>query len=262
MAKPVSECDGKSRSGDGSSSEHLCPRREAHENYRTTEIMTDGSASSTPNDPHAGQPIKTRGVPLDAAEGAILLIHGRGARAAGMLQLAKEIDPTGLALLAPQARRGVWYPDRFMAPIEHNQPALNSARACIERAVTKIRAAGIDNSSLILAGFSQGACLTADYAMRNPAAYGGIVLLSGGLIGEPTAEFTAEGSLEGTQTMLGVSDDDPHIPVKRAETTVDIFRTMNADVRFDLYEGRGHDVFPEELSFLAERCAAVTASQR
>src|SRR4051812_33901379 len=78
-------------------------------------------------DIHANQPVFTAGPPLESAAGAIILIHGRGASADDILSLYDQFDAPDFAALAPQAADYTWYPNRFTAPIELNQPYLDSA---------------------------------------------------------------------------------------------------------------------------------------
>ncbi|PSP17924.1 phospholipase, partial [Halobacteriales archaeon QH_10_67_13] len=60
--------------------------------------MVDG-----PDGPHQGEPTRTAGASLEAADAAVVLVHGRGATAASILELAGEFDHEGVACLAPQA---------------------------------------------------------------------------------------------------------------------------------------------------------------
>ena len=209
------------------------------------------------DDPHAGQPIRTAGASPAEADAAVVLVHGRGARADGMLQFAQEFHHDGVHYVAPQAQRGTWYPNRFVAPIERNQPHLDSALSHLERAVSEARSGGLPAEKVILVGFSQGACLVSEFVARTPRRYGGLVLLSGGLIGQEGTDFDYEGDVGGMAFFLGVSDDDPHIPMSRAEETVAVFERLGADVRFDRYEGRGHGIFEEEIAYLDELVASV-----
>lgn len=202
------------------------------------------------DDPHADQPILTAGADPEAASVAVVLVHGRGATARGMLQLADEFDREGVHYVAPQAQRGTWYPNSFMAPAESNDPHYDSAVAHVDRAVTQAReTTGLPDEKIAFVGFSQGACLLSSYVATHPTRYGGLVLLSGGFVGPEGTDFRFEGSLDGTPVMLGVSDDDPHIPLSRAEETVAELERMGADVRFDVYEGSEHRVFPEEVEY-------------
>ncbi|WP_311172343.1 alpha/beta hydrolase [Halobellus ordinarius] len=209
------------------------------------------------DDPHGDQPIRTAGAAPDEADLAVVLAHGRGARADGMLQFASEIDREGIHYAAPQAQRGTWYPNRFLAPTDANQPHLDSALSHLGRAVEEAQSGGLPAEKVILVGFSQGACLVSDFVARDPRRYGGVVLFSGGLIGEEGREFDYDGDVDGMPFFVGVSDDDPHIPMSRAEETVDVFERLGADVRFDRYSGRGHGIFPEEIEYLRELVASV-----
>jgi phospholipase/carboxylesterase len=201
-------------------------------------------------DPHASQPVETAGPdPADAAA-AVVLAHGRGARARGMLGLAEEFGVDDVAYLAPQAARGTWYPDRFLAPVENNEPWLSSAKELFGSVVGRAVDAGIPHERLVLGGFSQGACLATTWAAEHPRRYGGVFAFSGGLIGPEGTDFEYEGDLDGTPMFLGVSDDDPHIPLSRARETTAAFRELGADVEEQIYEGRGHGIFPEETEYV------------
>lgn len=201
--------------------------------------MTDG--------PHQNQPIERAGAPLEDASAAMILVHGRGARATGMLDLAREIDRDDVAFLAPQARRGTWYPNSFLAPIESNQPGLDSGLAVIERLLETAAEAGVPAERTILLGFSQGACLATEFAGRNARRYGGVVALSGGLIGPEVERDRYGDSMDGTPVFFGCDANDPHIPEERVHESADVFEDRDADVTTRIYQGVGHTVVPDEL---------------
>jgi phospholipase/carboxylesterase len=202
-------------------------------------------------------PIRTASEPLDSADAAVVLVHGRGATADGMLRFADEFHREGLAYVAPQAQRGTWYPNRFLAPIDANEPHLTSALDRLDRAVETAVEAGLAPERTLLVGFSQGACLASEYVARNARRYGGLGVLAGGLIGPEGTPRDYDGSLDGTPVFLGVSDDDPHIPLSRAEETVETFERMDGDVTFEVYEGLGHGVFPPEIERVRDLVANV-----
>jgi phospholipase/carboxylesterase len=207
------------------------------------------------DDPHAGQPVETAGVPLADADAAVLLTHGRGATAAGMLDLARQLDVSGVAFRALQASQRTWYPNSFMAPTGSNEPFLSSALSFLDRAVTEVREAGLDRDRIVFVGFSQGACLASAYVARNATRYGGLAALSGGLIGPEGTDFDYDGDLDGTSVFLGCSDVDPHIPVERVHETRDVLEALGGDVTERIYEGMGHTVNRDEL----DRIGAVLA---
>jgi len=210
------------------------------------------------DDPHAGQPVETAGPPLEAADVAVLLTHGRGATARGMLDLASEFAVDDVAYRALQASRRTWYPNSFLAPIADNEPWLTSALAFLDRTVDACEVAGLGPEQLVFVGFSQGACLASEYVARNPRRYGGLAALSGGLIGPEGTDFAYDGDLAGTSAFLGCSDVDPHIPVDRVHETRDVLERLGADVTERIYEGMGHTVNADEL----EHVAAIVAGAR
>jgi phospholipase/carboxylesterase len=214
----------------------------------------DGSDSDGPDDdgPHQGQQLVTAGTPLEDAEAAAVLVHGRGATAGSIVQMGGEFHGEGLALLAPQAARNTWYPNSFMRPVETNEPGRTSGLRAVADAVDRATDAGIPTEKVLLLGFSQGACLASEYVARNPRRYGGLVVLSGGLIGETVDASEFDGDLEGTPVFVGCSDVDPHIPVERVHTTTDVFERLGADVEERIYEGMGHGVNQDEMGWIRD----------
>jgi len=197
--------------------------------------------------PHDDQPLETAGADPAEATAAVVLAHGRGATARGILDLGREVSPDGVALLAPQAARSTWYPNSFMEAVESNEPGRSSGLAVLDRAVETAVDAGVDRERVAVVGFSQGACLASEYVARTPRRYGGLAALSGGLIGETVDPAEYDGDLAGTPAFLGCSDRDPHIPEERVHTTADVLGDLGADVTVEIYPGMGHGVNEDEL---------------
>ena len=159
------------------------------------------------------------GTSLSQARLAMVMLHGRGATATDILSLETELPSGGIAFLAPQAKGDSWYPYSFLAPLTENEPALSNSLAVIGDLLTYLSQQGIPSARVILLGFSQGACLSLEYAARNARRYAGIVGLSGGLIGPAGTPREYAGSLEGTPVFLGCSTTDLHIPKERVDET-------------------------------------------
>jgi len=216
----------------------------------------------SPNDPHRGQPVATAaGRPLAGAPAAVVMVHGRGATAESILTLADEFGRPDLAYIAPQAHGYAWYPYSFLAPKEQNEPGLSSGLATLGDLVERIAAAGVPPERTVLLGFSQGACLSLEFAARNArngGRLGGIVGLSGGLIGPPGTTLDYAGSLAGTPVFLGCSDRDPHIPRQRVDETAEVLRSLGAEVTERIYPGMGHTVNEDEIEFVQGLLAGLT----
>lgn len=203
---------------------------------------------SDPADPHAGGPVLAAGAPLATARAALIMVHGRGATAASMLELADELEGLGVAYLAPQATGQTWYPHSFLAPIPGNEPYLSSALGAVAAVLARVGAAGIPPARTILLGFSQGACLVLEFAARYAQRYGGLAGLSGGLIGPDGTSRTYPGTFAGTPVFLGCSDVDFHIPKARVEETAAVLTRLGATVTLRLYPNMGHTVNADEVA--------------
>ncbi len=180
----------------------------------------------------------------------MIMIHGRGASAEDILELAAELKQPGFVFLAPQASGHAWYPNSFLAPLASNEPELSSGLAVIAALLERLAGAGIPAERTMLLGFSQGACLTLEFAARNARRYGGVVGLSGGLIGPDGTPRDYAGSLARTPVFLGCSDVDPHIPRERVEESAEVLRRLGGDVTARLYPRMGHMVNRDELRFV------------
>ncbi|MEO8520075.1 MAG: dienelactone hydrolase family protein [Acidobacteriota bacterium] len=209
------------------------------------------------HDPHRGQPVLRYGPRPSDARCAVVLVHGRGDSAEGILGLAKEVALDDVAWLAPQAAGSTWYPYSFLSPMEQNEPKLTSALAAVGAAVDRLASEGVSADRVVLMGFSQGACLSLEYAARQPRRYAAVIALSGGLIGPPGTPRDYPGTLGATPVFLGCSDIDAHIPVERVRESAEVFRRMGAQVDERIYPGMGHTVNADEIEAVRALFGAV-----
>ncbi len=188
------------------------------------------------------------GSPLKESKGVMILLHGRGAMAEDILSLVSNFNAPKLTYLAPQAKRGSWYPLSFLAPIEQNEPGVSLGIKMINDIVLNLSQVGFASQKIIILGFSQGACLTLEFAARHPKRYGGIIGLSGGLIGDRLNITSYQGRLEGTPAFLGCSDVDQHIPKTRVEESAVVLESLNAKVTKKIYPNMGHTINEDEIA--------------
>jgi len=208
---------------------------------------------------HEEQPMLHDGAPLADAEVAIILLHGRGSSGEDMLGLGRALaaDRANVALLAPQAAGGTWYPRRFLEPLPQNEPYLTSALGVVAGTIDGLLAGRIARERIVLVGFSQGACLALEFAARHPHRYGGVVGLSGAVIGPPGTPRALNGSLGGTPVFLGCGDMDPHIPVASVHESAAIFRKLKAEVVERIYPQMAHRVNDDEISAVTDLVAHI-----
>ena len=201
--------------------------------------------------PHQHQPVLTLGPSPAEARLAAILIHGRGASAEDILGLAHELAIPDIAFLAPQAADHTWYPYSFLSKIEQNEPGLTSALQVIEGLIAQLGEQGVPLERIALMGFSQGACLTLEFAARHARRYAAIAAFSGGVIGPPGTPRDYAGSFDGTPAFLGCSDMDAHIPVDRVRESAEIYRRMGAAVDERIYPRMGHTIIQDEIDAVA-----------
>ena len=195
----------------------------------------------------------------ETANVAVLTLHGRGDSARGILGLADALGTDGVLYAAPEAEGNAWYPQSFLRPLEQNEPYLSEALEAVGDALGELEQLGFAAENTVLLGFSQGACLAVEFAARNAKRYGGVVALSGGLIGPDGTLRDYPGSLHGTPVFLGCSDVDAHIPEARVMESAGVMNKLGAEVEMRIYPGMGHTVNEEEVE--AAR-AVIEAAKR
>ncbi len=211
--------------------------------------------------PHAGQPLASAGAPLGNSPDVMILVHGRNAAPANILSLVPSFGRPDITYLAPTAAGGTWYPLSFMAEKEKNEPGISSGLWVLEQLVQHVERSGVRKERIVLLGFSQGACLTAEFAASHADRYGGVVLYSGGLIGPPGTTWSYPGSFGGTPVFLGCSDVDAHVPKTRVDESAAVFQRMGATVTERIYPGMGHLVNEEEIAFTRALLDEITGGR-
>ena len=187
------------------------------------------------------------GKPLPEAEQVLVLIHGRGSSNDEILSLSQYLYVDDFALLAPQAPNGSWYPQSFLAPPLQNEPWLSSALDFLGEIILDLSKVGIHSERIYWLGFSQGACLTLEFAARNAQKYGGIIALTGGLIGDKLYVERYQGDFKQTKIFIGTNEPDPHVPTYRVLESVELLKKMNADVTLKVYPNLGHTTNEDEI---------------
>lgn len=194
--------------------------------------------------------IKTGGKPLGEAKKAAIMIHGRGASAASILSLEKYLKLEDFTLLAPQAEGSTWYPYSFMAPDLQNRTALESSISILEKCWKELIDAGLEPENIVLIGFSQGACLSLEFASRNAQKLGGVIAFTGGLIGESLDPKKYQGDFQQTPIFIGSSDRDFHVPAARIKESAELMTEMGANVKVMLFDDPEHTIRQEEIDWV------------
>jgi phospholipase/carboxylesterase len=195
---------------------------------------------------------------------ALVMLHGRGAGADGILTLAAELGVVDAALFAPEAAGRSWWPVSFLAPMARLEPWLGSALGAVDRAVAAAVEEGFADDRIVLLGFSQGGCLALEYAARSGRRFRKVFGLSAGLIGTaddggPPADdlygfapkrFDYAAELTGMPVHIGCHARDPHIPLRRVRESEAVLHSLGARCDVNIAPGAGHGITDRDVAAL------------
>jgi predicted esterase len=211
--------------------------------------MLSGDRAGRCRQPHLTQPRESWGRPPEEAAATLVLVHGRYVGGPGYMyeHVVRRLRRSDLAYVAPAACDDTWYPLSFLAPPEDNEPRLTHSLECLSAIAADLSARSVPPERVVWVGFSQGACVVSEWVTRHPRRRGGVVVLTGGLMGPPGSSLDRSGDLAGTPVFLATSDIDPFVPVDRVRETAGVFAAMGADVDLRIYPGRGHEICDDEI---------------
>jgi phospholipase/carboxylesterase len=194
--------------------------------------------------------IHEEGASWEEAKKVLIMLHGRGATARDIVSLKEYLNVKDARILAPQATNQTWYPYGFMMPLRQNEPWLSSALELINKTVGRAIDKGFSSEHICILGFSQGACLTLEYATRHAQRFGGVISFTGGLIGDRIYNEHYAGDFKGTPVFIGNSDRDPHVPVERSQQSKELMEAMGAKVTLKVYPNMPHTINEDEINFV------------
>jgi phospholipase/carboxylesterase len=211
------------------------------------------------NNPHLATQPQVFGCAVQNASAAVILVHGRGQSPAWMHDaVVRRFSRDDIAWFAPAAADQSWYPERFIAPLEANEPRLTHALDCLDALSSALCEQGFPYETQVLVGFSQGACLCSEFAWRMGRRYGGLIGFTGGLIGPPgVARDTSGRSLQDMPVLLSTWDQDPYVPADCVRETADWFRQAGAAVRLHVDAGSEHGIRDTEIGYAEEFFARI-----
>ncbi|NCO87226.1 MAG: phospholipase [Rhodobacterales bacterium] len=195
------------------------------------------------------------------AEVVCVVIHGRGQRPEDMVaMITRHIDAPAVRFVLPAAPTGSWYDARAIDPLtDRTRVQLGAA---LDRIAATVAAAQADAPAarLVLAGFSQGACLAVEYLMRHGPWAGAVALFTGCRVGA-RGDGLPVATLGGMPVYASCGDADPWIPAASFYDMLADLTTAGARIRADMFPGRPHMVTGTEVQALTDILADVASGQ-
>lgn len=190
-----------------------------------------------------------KGPSINKASKALILLHGRGGTAKNIFSLSERVCNNDFYILAPQAVDHSWYPYSFLSEEKLNEPYLSQSVKDIKKLIDQT-AEHVPKHCIYIMGFSQGACLALEVSARYASLYGGIIALTGGLIGSSVNAQKYSGNFDGTKILMSNGDNDPHIPLIRSEQSKKLLEKLGANVTLKVYNGRSHTICEDEIEWV------------
>jgi len=181
------------------------------------------------------------------ARAALIFMRGHGQTPEDLRDLAAEIACEGLRYLFPRAESEGWFPNSFLEPVEENQPWLGQALAHLAAVIESVRGRGLGLERIVLGGFSQGACVAAEFLVRNPRSYGGALILSGGLMDVAAIGRRPGSGLLAVPIYVSASEADGQAAVDRARATIKTLQAGGALIRSHIFPDRPHIIGDDEI---------------
>jgi predicted esterase len=183
-----------------------------------------------------------------AAAAVVVAVHGRSLSPEYMVEhLVERLDSRRggeIAWILPRADAASWYPAGFLSPMSENQPALDDALAVMQAVEDELEQ--VSPGRVVWLGFSQGACMVAEHLARHPRRWGGLAVLTGGVI-SALGEHTTQGSFDGMPAYFSNGDTDTWVPQWHTAATAEQFRRAGAAVTVDIVPGRPHEISDGEV---------------
>ena len=183
----------------------------------------------------------------------IILLHGRGAGAGDMQALYQQL-PVNCWCLTPQANHPQlsWFDGEMDYPWDKRKAQVEQAMQLLDKIIEKLNQSDVSLNQVLLAGFSQGGCLTAEFLLTRGGRLAAAAVLSGAVLNPEVQRFTGK-DLGQTPVLIGVGQQDWFISLSQAQTTAKLLDSHQAKVDLRLYPQMGHTINPDELAWLSHQ---------
>lgn len=194
--------------------------------------------------------IQRLGVAADRARVQCVLVHGRNQTPEDMeAAVIQRLSTPDVTFVLPMAGEKSWYNALAVAALESaTREELSASLTNLAALIATLRAE-TTAIPLVLAGFSQGACLSLEHAFTGDAIPEAVVAFTGCRVGVAADDRPAR-LAAGLPVYLSAGQDDPWIPLPAfAQAAAELGRG-GAALRLDVFPARPHEVSPPEIAML------------
>ena len=199
------------------------------------------------------------GSPIADSKVVCIFIHGRGQSPEAMHDhVIARLSAANVAYLLPRAPTGSWYQAKAVDPLTAlTRQQLVEALSHIEGLVKAVP----KSKPVLLSGFSQGACVALEFAMKHGAWNGAMANFTGCRVGVPNDDRPSA-SLLNLPVYLTGSNADPWIPIPAWAQAAEALNGSGARLRAESFPGRAHEVSAAEVQVLDGMLQALALGQK
>lgn len=205
----------------------------------------------------------------------VIVLHGLGADGNDFVPVAEQLDlqrtgavrfifphaPTRPVTINNGYVMRAWYDIRNADLVRReDEQGLRESQAQIEAIIAGENARGIDNSRIVLAGFSQGCAMTLMTGIRQARPLAGLVAMSGYLPLADLAHAERDAASNQVPIFMAHGTMDPVVPLARAVQSRDVLMTLGYDVQWHEYPMQ-HSVCQQEIVDLERFLQQVLAAR-
>lgn len=188
------------------------------------------------------------GTALQKARVACVFLHGRGQSPEAMLDHVVRHLPGDVAWVLPRAPGSSWYAARAIDPLtDTTRTELAAALAGLASVMSDVREQTL--RPVVLAGFSQGACLAIEHTFTGASRADAVLAFTGCRVGT-AADKRPAALLRELPVYLSGADADPWIPVTAFADASAELALAGASLRTDIFPCRAHEVSAAERAML------------
>jgi phospholipase/carboxylesterase len=189
--------------------------------------------------------------PVTGAKALCVFVHGRGQVPEDMVSgVLARLSVQGVAFALPRAPGKSWYKAKAVDPLTAETECDLAASLGLLSATVRAAQAKVAGPMMI-AGFSQGACVSVEYALRHGGWGGALVALTGARVGAAgSAPARPRAMLKGMEVYLSGGDADPWISTQAFAEAAGDLAASGAHLRAEVFPGRGHEVSDAEVAVM------------
>ena len=127
----------------------------------------------------------------------------------------------------------------------------NSGRVLLDFIAQAAKKYHTDPDKVFLVGFSQGAIMSYEVALRHPEAVGGIAALSGRILPVLKSELKPDEKRQQLAIFIGHGTVDKRLPYTDGTDAVSLLQSLSLKPEFHAYPGVGHSISGAEMQDLS-----------